>query len=174
MRTGSGSTLEDQTCSTSHHRTVTVLPTQYLFPLPMGMAMASPLSSIIANMYMEHFKQKGLRTAENSQMLWRFFVDDTFIVKQIENTENYLKHINSIDQSIKFTVADHTQIVPSFLDTLVTTEPNRILSVRVCRKPTHMDRYLHFNSPHNIGDKHSIINTLHHRAKTISSTPDLL
>ena len=41
------------------------------------------------------------------------------------------------------------------------------------RKPTCTDLYLPWDSNHNIAAKYSVINTLSHRALTISSTPEL-
>ena len=61
-----------------------------------------------------------------------------------------------------------------FLDTLVTIQPDNTLSTSVYRKPTHTDQYLHWDSNHHITAKQSVYNTLAHRAKTVSSTQDLL
>ena len=61
-----------------------------------------------------------------------------------------------------------------FLDTLVTIQPDNTLSTSVYRKPTHTDQYLHWDSNHHITAKHSVYNTLAHRAKTVSSTQDSL
>ena len=44
----------------------------------------------------------------------------------------------------------------------------------MCGKPTHTDQYLHWDSNHHITAKQSVYNTLAHRAKTVSSTQDLL
>ena len=44
----------------------------------------------------------------------------------------------------------------------------------VYRKPTLLDQYLHWDSHHHIRAKCSVINTLKHRAKADSSTPELL
>ena len=40
------------------------------------------------------------------------------------------------------------------------------------RKPTHTDKYLHWDSNHFITAKNSVYNTLAHRAKVVSSTPE--
>ena len=44
----------------------------------------------------------------------------------------------------------------------------------MCRKPTHKDLYMQWDSNHDISAKYSVIGTLHHRANTISSSPELL
>ena len=44
----------------------------------------------------------------------------------------------------------------------------------VYRKPTHTDLYLQWDSHHSISSEYSLVGTLHHRAKTICSSPQLL
>ena len=57
----------------------------------------------------------------------------------------------------------------SFLDTLITRN-GKNLKIDVFRKPTHTDRYLDFNSHHDIKHKISAARTLIHRALTLPST----
>ena len=40
--------------------------------------MGSPLSPIIANLFMEHFKQKALKSASLKPKVWFHYVDDAF------------------------------------------------------------------------------------------------
>ena len=61
-----------------------------------------------------------------------------------------------------------------FLDTLVTPCSEGSLSTKVYRKPTHTDLYLQWDSHHTISAKYSVVNTLHHRAKAVCSTQQLL
>ena len=61
-----------------------------------------------------------------------------------------------------------------FLDILVTSEQDGSLSTTVYRKPTHTDLYLQWDNIHSISSKYSVIGTLHHKAKTICSRPQLL
>ena len=71
-----------------------------------GPAMESPISPIVANLYMEVFEVKALNTAPHPPSLWRRFVDDTFVVIQSAHKDSFIEHINSIDGGIQFTMED--------------------------------------------------------------------
>ena len=135
--------------------------------------MGSPVSPIVANLYMEYFEQKALSTAP--PRFWHRYVDDTFVIHEEANKQGFLQHINSVDPAIKFTVEDNKEdgSIP-FLDTIVKPEVNGSLSITVYRKPTHTDQYLQWDSHHNLSAKFSVINTLSHRAQTVCSNPELL
>ena len=133
--------------------------------------MGSPLSTIIANLYMEEFETKTLSTAPNPPTLWKRFVDDTFIVIKKCHQEEFFHHINSIEDSIQFTAEDtHADGTLPFLDVLVIPQPDGPLSTAVYRKPTHTGQYLQWDSHHAISAKYSVISTLFHRAKEVCST----
>ena len=61
-----------------------------------------------------------------------------------------------------------------FLDMMITPTEDGRLSTTVYRKPTHTDMYLKWDSHHPISSKYSVVCTLHHRAKTICSSPHML
>ena len=140
-----------------------------------GAAMGSPVSPIVANLYMEYLEQKALSTAPHPPRFWCRYVDDTFVIHKEANKEGFLQHINSVDPAIKFTVEDNKEdgLIP-FLDTIVKPEVDGSLSITVYRKPTHTDQYLQWDSHHNLSAKFSVINTLSHRAQTVCSNPELL
>ena len=50
-------------------------------------------------------------------------MDDTWVVQREENNQNFLQHINSVDQAIKFTVEDNKEdeSIPS-LNTIIKSE----------------------------------------------------
>ena len=139
-----------------------------------GAAMGSPISPLIANIFMEEFEVKALQSSPNPPSMWLRFVDDTFVINRTEHSQQLLQHINNQDPHIQFTVEPTQQGSLPFLDTLVTIQPDNTLSTSVYRKPTHTDQYLHWDSNHHITAKHSVYNTLAHRAKTVSSTQDSL
>ena len=60
------------------------------------------------------------------------------------------------------------------LDILVTPGEDWSLGTTAHRKLTHRDLYMQWDSHPTISSKYSVIGTLHHRAKTICSSPQLL
>ena len=62
----------------------------------------------------------------------------------------------------------------AFLDMLITPDEDGRLNTSVYRKATHTDQYLHWDSHHAITSKYSVVGTLFHRARTISSKPGQL
>ena len=139
-----------------------------------GAAMGSPISPLIANIFMEELEVKALSSSPLPPSLWLRFVDDTFVINQAEHSQELLQHINNQDPHIQFTVEPTQQGSLPFLDTLITIQPDNTLSTTVYRKPTHTDQYLHWDSNHHITAKQSVFKTLAHRAKTVSSSQDSL
>ena len=140
-----------------------------------GAAMDSPVSPIVANLYMEYLEQKALSSAPNPPRFWYRFVDDTFVIHKEVNKQGFLQHINSVDPAIKFTVEDNKEdrSIP-FLDTIVKPEADGTLSITVYMKPTHTDQYLQWDSHHHLSAKFSVIHTLSYRASILCSNPELL
>ena len=105
---------------------------------------------------------------------WHRFVDDTFVIHNDVNKQDFLQHINSVDPAIRFTVEDNKEDGSIlFLDTTVKPEADGSLSITVYRKPTHTEQHLQWDSHHHLSAKFSVISTLSHRAKTVCSIPDL-
>ena len=100
------------------------------------------------------------------------FVDDTFIIIQRSQKDNFLQHLNAIDDNIHFTCeeADEDGSI-AFLDVLITPAEDGRLNTSVYKKATHTDQYLHWDSHHAITSKYSVVGTLFYRARTICSNP---
>ena len=135
-----------------------------------GAAMGSPISPIVANLFMEDLEVQAIRTSPTQPSLWKRFVDDTFTIIKKEDRSSFLQHLNSIHQNIKFTCEEERDdgSMP-FLDILVTPKEDGSLSTLVFRKPTHTDLYLQWDSQHTISSKYNVAGTLYHRAKTVCS-----
>ena len=101
--------------------------------------MESPISPIVANLYIEDFENKGINTAECPPTFW--FVDDTFVVIEAEKKQGLLEHINNVDPHIHFTTEDtRTDESIPFMDTIVMPQPDGSLLTSVYMKPTHTDQ----------------------------------
>ena len=124
---------------------------------------------------MEEFEVKALSTFPQPPSLWLRFVEDTLVIQEAEHSHQHLQHINDQDPHIQFTVEEPSQQgkLP-FLATLITIGPNHTFNTTVYRKPTHTDQYLQWDSNHFITAKHSVYNTLAHRAKIVSSNQKAL
>ena len=140
-----------------------------------GAAMGSPVSPIVANLYMEYLEQKALSTAPHppgsGAGMWMTPLSST----RETNKQSFLQHINSVDPAIRFTVEDNKEdrSIP-FLDTIVKPEADGTLSITVYRKPMHTDQYLQWDSHHHLSAKISVFQTLSHRASTVCNKPELL
>ena len=58
-----------------------------------GAAMESPLSPIVANIFMENFEKGALETAPHPPSLWKGFVDDTFVILETQHKDEFFLHI---------------------------------------------------------------------------------
>ena len=131
-----------------------------------GCAMGSPLAPILADIFMNKllenniqrnghdqtditFIQTGLHPQIHLKLFVRY-VDDTLAV--FDNKDNallFLKYLNSLHPSIKFTMECEEDEKLAFLDLLI-IKSNGNVELTVYRKPTHSGVFTHFSSfiPH--------------------------
>ena len=105
-------------------------------------------SLLLAYIYMEYFKEMALGSTSLKPSMWLRYVDDTFILcLHQENVQILLDHLNSIWQSIQFTMEKEQDNKLPFLNVLVTCTEQRFRS-SVYYKPTFTGQYSNFNSHH--------------------------
>ena len=140
--------------------------------------MGSPCSPVVANIYMEYFEKRALGQELPMSFTintWLRYVDDVLTIVKKGTSDSLLNHLNSIDPNIKFTIEPpNKQGAIPFLDTFPRPSDNNKIITSVYRKPTHMDRYLDFNSNHPKSAKCTVVRALSDRTKNVCSTPELL
>ena len=67
-------------------------------------AMGSPVSAVVANLYMEFFEELALESAPSRPHLWKRYVDNTCCIRRKGDVDGLLNHLNSIRPTIKFTM----------------------------------------------------------------------
>ena len=123
--------------------------------------MGSPVSLVVANIYMEMFEELALRTATHPPRIWRCYVD-TFCVITKTEVKGFLSHLNSLRPTITFTTEEEVDGKLPFLDTLLHRKNDGSLDISVYRKHTHTDQYLNFSSHHPRHVKKGIVSCLFH------------
>ena len=113
-----------------------------------GTAMGSPVSPIVANLFMEFLEQQAIASAPLAckPRLWKRYVDDILEIIKRGSVQQLTDHLNTVDDtgSIKFTHEEESDGSIHFLDTLVVRKDDGSLKVLVYRKKTPTEQYLHF------------------------------
>ena len=134
--------------------------------------MGNPVSTVMANLVMEHV-EKRIFSSCNSICLWKRFVDDVWVLLLKSKIDDTLKFINSIEPTIKFTLENESDNSIPFLDVKITRLDNSNFGSEVYYKPTHTGRYLDFNSNRPLTHKRSVVCSLMDRASLVSSNDDV-
>ncbi|CAH1242806.1 Hypp6981 [Branchiostoma lanceolatum] len=132
-----------------------------------GAAMGSPVSPIVANLFMEWFESRALATFPSPPKVWVRYVNDAGAVMKSSLIEPFHRHLNSIHPNIKFTKELEENGSLPMLDVLMSRKEDGWLKFSVFRKSTHTDQYLQFDSHQPMEHKMGVIRTLRHRADHI-------
>ena len=136
--------------------------------------MGSPVSAVIANLYMENFEEQAIESAPSFHKIWKRYIDDTFTILDRDRVYSFLKHLNSQQPTIRFTMETENDNKIAFLDASVSREPDDRLTTSVYRKPTHTDQYLAYDSHHPQSVKRGIVKCLYDRAKRLVTKPSVI
>ena len=146
-----------------------------------GTAMGTKVAPTYATLVMGYLEEKlynelpflfDVNFATYIKENWKRCLDDCFIfwTKSEEELQTFHSTINSIHQSIKFTIESSTTHLP-FLGILIIKEEEKIKTDLYC-KPTDTHQYLSFNSCHPSHTKRNIPFNLARRICTIVSEND--
>ena len=138
-----------------------------------GVAMGSPVSPIVVNLYMEDLEQKIIATApvDCQPRNWKRYVDDVICLVHKGKAKKLQQHMNTVDHTRRFisTREDEENNSMPFLDAKFTRKEDGSVKSTVYRKKTHTDQYLNFASHHPKHQKLGVVRTLMHRCETITS-----
>ncbi len=128
-----------------------------LYKQKSGLPMGGRLSPILANIYMENLEYVVLCNAPILPKLYFRYVDDVFVLwdKSKGSYVPFLQQLNAQHPAIVLTEELESEHSLPFLDIRITrpsaatdTEPARPLDICLYHKPTHVDRYLHYDFSH--------------------------
>jgi hypothetical protein len=104
-----------------------------------GIAMGSPISSTLAEIYLQYFEKIHLKhhleTKDN--IYYKRYVDDLFIIyDQTKINEDTIHDIiNNIDENLEFKITKEENHITIYLDFTIQRKHNEF-EMSICRKPT--------------------------------------
>ena len=99
-------------------------------------------------------------------------MDDVFSILKRMYVEGFLRHLNSVDQQIFFTIEQEQDSHLPFLDVAVDRLETGYLRTSVFRKPTNTDQVLNYHSEHAVSAKTAVARALMTRVETHSGPDD--
>ena len=140
-----------------------------------GIFYTDMVTRFVANLFMEDFESKALASAKFFPRKWNRFMDDTCVIwpHDQEKLNLFLGHLNSLSDSIKFTMEIEVDSCLPFLDILLSRNEDGSISHRVFRKKTHSEQYLDVGSHHFPAQKFGVLCTLATCALRISDDSSL-
>jgi hypothetical protein len=133
-----------------------------------GIAMGSPISGLIAEIFLQYYEQHIVKNNLDSNIITYYnrYVDDILVIydSQKTNINNILNFMNSLHKGLEFKATEETNGNISFLDLMITRAHNT-LSINIYRKPTTTDLTIHYKSNHPLQHKTAayryMLNRLH-------------
>jgi len=116
-----------------------------------GLAMGSPMSPILAEIYMNHFETKLLKNSKHKDKIkfWNRYVDDILLIwtGTERQLDKFIIEINNINDDIKFTEEKGNKEI-NYLDLKIKINQLNKLHFEIYRKPTHTDIVIPNDSYH--------------------------
>ena len=133
-----------------------------------GVAMGSPLSPVLAGIFMVELERTILPALREHMSTWKRFVDDTISYIKEESIELVLSKLNGYYDNMEFTYETGNDGKLPFLDVLVIRKDYKV-ETTVYRKSTNNDIYLHWQSFSRTAWKRGTLQTLVSRAFKVCS-----
>lgn len=146
-----------------------------------GLAMGSPLSGILAELFLNDLENKYLWNKDRNKVnkivdkiiFYHRYVDDTILLfngnaRQLNILNNYL---NKIHKNMQFTLEIEENHSINFLD-LTITQSDKNLKFKIYRKPTATDLTIHSTSHHPQTQKMAAYNSFVYRLLTVPLSPE--
>ena len=115
---------------------------QQIFQPKQGVAMGSPISGLIAELFLQHFEEIHLKHILDAKKITYYtrYVDDILIIYDSAkiNAQDIDTYINSIHSKLKLKITHEEQRSIHFLDFTITRNQNK-LEIDIYRKPTATD-----------------------------------
>nr|VZI37252.1 unnamed protein product [Spirometra erinaceieuropaei] len=132
--------------------------------------LGSPISGFIAEAVLQRLESLVLQ--HHRPKFWARYVDDTFVVIELDQMLTFQEHLNAVFPDIQFTMEEEEKNQLAFLDVLVCRKDCGGLKTKVFRKATNTMQVLNFNSNHPISHKRSCVRTLYRRVETHCNEPE--
>lgn len=142
-----------------------------------GLAMGSPLSSILSEIYLNDMENTYILSEHNKYankiLFYKRYVDDTFVIFNGNSRQlNLMKNIfNKINNNLQFTLETEIDNKLNFLDLTIEKIDGK-LAFNIYRKPTATNHTIHQTSYHPMNHKLAAYNTMIHRMLSIPLSPD--
>ena len=135
-----------------------------------GLAMGSPLSAVMACLYIEKLESEHFLKTIPRNSKWLRYVDDVLVISSAKTDfQALLKRLNKINGNIQFTLEEENNGQLPFLDTVIIRDNNTV-KFKVYRKPTNKDDLLHYYSAHDTRTKSGVLLGFFLRALRICSS----
>lgn len=133
-----------------------------------GLAMGSPLSGLLADIYMNHFERKYILSNDSYKskiVYYGRYVDDTFILFNgtTRQLDSMVAEVNKVHPNIKFTSEHEKDGHINFLDSTISRKDDS-LYFNIYRKPTTTNMTIHSGSFHPTSQKMAAYNCFIYRA----------
>ena len=143
-----------------------------LFRPEKGIAMGSPVSSTIAEIYIQFLEELYVKQWLDSKQIiyYRRYVDDILIIynQNKTNEQGILNHANDIYKHLQFKLSTEENFI-NYLD-LSIYRNNSNIELGIHRKPTNTDTTIHFSSNHPYEHKLAAFNYYIKRMLTLPVT----